>query len=85
VVDEQGVEERRSRSPTGGMRRPGITVSLLAAVVHATRGFESFPLRHFLPTDKPSLILMDELMNYVSRNRRSGLPRSCGPDRAGPN
>lgn len=30
-------------------------------------------IRKFLPKDKPSLILMDELMNYVSRNRRSGL------------
>ena len=30
-------------------------------------------IRHFLPKDKPSLILMDELMNYVSRNRKSGL------------
>jgi len=30
-------------------------------------------IRRFLPRDKPSLILMDELMNYVSRNRRSGL------------
>lgn len=30
-------------------------------------------IRQFLPKDKPSLILMDELMNYVSRNRKSGL------------
>ena len=30
-------------------------------------------IRQFLPKHKPSLILMDELMNYVSRNRRSGL------------
>jgi len=30
-------------------------------------------IRRFLPKDRPSLILMDELMNYVSRNRRSGL------------
>ncbi len=30
-------------------------------------------IRQFLPKDKPSLILMDELMNYVSRNRRGGL------------
>lgn len=30
-------------------------------------------IRQFLPTEKASLILMDELMNYVSRNRRSGL------------
>lgn len=30
-------------------------------------------IRQFLPKNKPSLILMDELMNYVSRNRRSGL------------
>ncbi len=30
-------------------------------------------IRQFLPKDKPSLILMDELMNHVSRNRRSGL------------
>src|SRR5207248_2501724 len=29
-------------------------------------------IRAFLP-DGPTLILMDELMNYVSRNRRSGL------------
>ena len=29
-------------------------------------------IRRFLP-DEPCLILMDELMNYVSRNRRSGL------------
>lgn len=30
-------------------------------------------IRSFLPKDKPCLILMDELMNYVSRNRKSGL------------
>ena len=30
-------------------------------------------IRKFLPKDKPSLILMDELMNYVSRNRKGGL------------
>jgi len=30
-------------------------------------------IRSFLPTDKPCLILMDELINYVSRNRKSGL------------
>ena len=31
-------------------------------------------IRKFLPTDRPALILVDELMNYVSRNRKSGLP-----------
>jgi hypothetical protein len=30
-------------------------------------------IRQFLPKDKASLILMDELMNYASRNRKSGL------------
>ena len=30
-------------------------------------------IRRFLPEDRPALILMDELMNYVSRNRKSGL------------
>lgn len=30
-------------------------------------------IRSFIPKDRPSLILVDELMNYVSRNRRSGL------------
>ncbi|MDA2929041.1 DUF499 domain-containing protein [Acidobacteria bacterium AH-259-O06] len=30
-------------------------------------------IRKFLPTDRPSLILIDELMNYISRNRKSGL------------
>jgi len=30
-------------------------------------------IRKFLPKGKPSLILMDELMNYVSRSRKSGL------------
>jgi hypothetical protein len=30
-------------------------------------------IERFLPKDKPSLILMDELMNYISRNRKSGL------------
>jgi len=30
-------------------------------------------IRSFLPSDKPCLILMDELMNYISRNRKSGL------------
>lgn len=30
-------------------------------------------IEKFLPRDTPCLILMDELMNYVSRNRRSGL------------
>ncbi len=30
-------------------------------------------IRSFLPKNKPSLILVDELMNYVSRSRKSGL------------
>jgi predicted AAA+ superfamily ATPase len=30
-------------------------------------------IRKILPDDRPCLILMDELMNYVSRNRKSGL------------
>jgi hypothetical protein len=30
-------------------------------------------IRRFLPNDKPCLILMDELLNYISRNRKSGL------------
>ena len=30
-------------------------------------------IRKFLPTDKPVLILMDELMNFVSRSRKSGM------------
>ncbi len=30
-------------------------------------------IRKFLPKDTPCLILMDELMNYVSRSRKSGL------------
>lgn len=30
-------------------------------------------IRAFLPKDEPCLVLMDELMNYVSRSRRSGL------------
>ena len=30
-------------------------------------------IREFLPKDKPTLILLDELMNYVSRNRKSGM------------
>jgi len=30
-------------------------------------------LERLLPKDKPTLLLFDELMNYVSRNRRSGL------------
>jgi len=30
-------------------------------------------IRQFLPGDQPCLILMDELMNYISRNRKSGL------------
>jgi len=30
-------------------------------------------IRRILPKDRPCLILMDELMNYVSRNRKSGL------------
>jgi hypothetical protein len=30
-------------------------------------------IRRFLPRDRPCLILIDELMNYVSRNRKSGL------------
>jgi hypothetical protein len=30
-------------------------------------------IRKFLPKDKPCLILIDELMNYVSRNRKSGM------------
>jgi hypothetical protein len=30
-------------------------------------------IRKFIPKDRPCLILMDELMNYISRNRKSGL------------
>jgi Protein of unknown function (DUF499) len=30
-------------------------------------------IRQFLPKDKPCLILMDELMNYVSRSRKMGM------------
>src|SRR5439155_23663100 len=30
-------------------------------------------IRQFLPKDRPCLILLDELMNYVSRNRKSGM------------
>lgn len=30
-------------------------------------------IRAMLPIDRPALILMDELMNYVSRNRKAGL------------
>jgi len=30
-------------------------------------------IRKFLPKDKPALILVDELLNYISRNRKSGL------------
>src|SRR5260370_38686971 len=30
-------------------------------------------IRQFLPTDKPCLILIDGLMNYVSRSRKSGM------------
>lgn len=30
-------------------------------------------IRRFIPKDKPVLILMDELMNFVSRSRKSGL------------
>ena len=30
-------------------------------------------IRRLIPKDKPCLILFDELMNYVSRNRKSGL------------
>ncbi|MDD5187496.1 MAG: DUF499 domain-containing protein [Methanoregula sp.] len=30
-------------------------------------------IRKFLPNDTPSLILMDKLMNYVTRTRKSGL------------
>ena len=30
-------------------------------------------IRQLLPKNRPSLILMDELMNYVSRSRKSGL------------
>ncbi|HVT24165.1 MAG TPA: DUF499 domain-containing protein [Rhizomicrobium sp.] len=30
-------------------------------------------IRKFLPKDKPVLILMDELMNFVSRSRKSGM------------
>lgn len=30
-------------------------------------------IREFLPKDKPCIILIDELMNYISRNRKSGL------------
>jgi hypothetical protein len=30
-------------------------------------------IRKFLPADRPALILVDEMMNYVGRNRKSGL------------
>jgi predicted AAA+ superfamily ATPase len=30
-------------------------------------------IRRILPQDRPCLILMDELMNYINRNRKSGL------------
>ena len=30
-------------------------------------------IRKFIPKDRPSLILIDELLNYISRNRKSGL------------
>lgn len=30
-------------------------------------------IRELLPKDRPTLILLDELMNYVSRNRKTGL------------
>lgn len=30
-------------------------------------------IRKFIPQDRPCLILMDELLNYISRNRKSGL------------
>lgn len=30
-------------------------------------------IRKFIPKDRPCLILMDELMNYISRSRKSGL------------
>src|SRR5207237_10283819 len=30
-------------------------------------------IRRFIPRDRPVLILMDELMNFVSRSRKSGL------------
>jgi hypothetical protein len=30
-------------------------------------------IRQFIPDDRPTLIVMDELMNYISRNRKSGL------------
>ncbi|HOE12052.1 MAG TPA: DUF499 domain-containing protein [bacterium] len=30
-------------------------------------------IRKFLPMDKPCVILMDELINYISRNRKSGM------------
>jgi len=30
-------------------------------------------IRRFIPHDRPCLILMDELMNYVSRSRKSGM------------
>jgi len=30
-------------------------------------------IRKFIPSDRPSLILVDELLNYISRNRKSGL------------
>lgn len=51
-------------------------------------------IQKIIPKDKPCLILMDELMNYISRNRKSGLSDQfynfvqnltgtvCGLDRA---
>ncbi len=31
-------------------------------------------IRSFLPKDKPALILMDELLNYMGRNRKLRQP-----------
>lgn len=46
---------------------------MLALVAHHDSAPGGEVIRKFFSKDRPSLILMDELMNYVSRNRKSGL------------
>jgi uncharacterized protein DUF499 len=53
----------------------GGSAAFAAVAEHDKRGIAPAGdvIRKFLPADKPSLILMDELLNYISRNRKSGL------------
>lgn len=76
VVDGRGGKgEPRRKTPWGEMAwQLGRETTFTAVTQHDERGIApaGAVLRRMLPTG-PTLILMDELLNYVSRARRTGL------------